>query len=224
MADLQDLFEKHAASSHTKQLALNDLLGPHNWQFNMDSGTLDLGKGRVCSAEIIGTESLSSGTFLWAWANEASNIPPALVRSAEELKALGEREGIEELFTATLPIDGERIKGHKLAMIASGVCNADAYYVGPYEGGAAYFLIRNTPLGNRATTGTLRMIRVIEEIVSTHPCNHREMILSYLNQEGFSVTNRDNHYVAIAENERSLRFSFDDQDRMVKISSEATLE
>lgn len=224
MADFQDLFEKHAASSHTKQLALVDLLGPHGWQFDMDSGTLDFGLGRVCGAEIIGSESHSTGTFLWAWANEASNIPPALVRGAEELKALGEKNGIEELRTPLLSIDGERITGHKLAMIASGVCNADAYYVGPYEGGAAYFLIRNSPLAERATTGTLRMIRVIEEIVNSHSCNHRAMIISYLNQEGFDVANRDNHYVAIAGNERSLRFSFDDQDRMVKISSEVTFE
>ena len=224
MADLQELFEKHVGSSHTKQLALNDLLGPHNWQFDMDSGTLDFGQGRICRAEIIGTESHHSGTFQWAWANDASNIPPALVKASEELRDLGEKNTIDELKTPMLSLDGEHITGHKLAVIASGVCNADAYYVGPYDGGAAYFIIRNTPLANRATTGTLRMIRVIEEVIAAYPCNHRSMILAYLNQEGFSVTNKDNHYVAVAGNERSLRFSFDDQDRLIKLSSELTQE
>ena len=50
------------------------------------------------------------------------------------------------------------------------------------------------------------------------------MILAYLNSEGFSFTNRDTPYVAIAGNERSLHFSFDDHDRMVKIASNLTLE
>ena len=224
MSDLQELFEKHAGSSYTKQLALGDLLGPHRWNFDMGAGTLDFGEGRVCRAEIIGSESRASGTFLWAWANEQSNIPPELTKSVEELRTFGERRGIEELRTPMLSVDGKEITGHKLAMIASGLCNGEAYYAGNYEGGTAYFLLGNTPLANIATTGTLRMIRVIEEVILQFPCNHRTMILAYLNSEGFSFTNRDKHYVAIAGNERSLHFSFDDHDRMVKIASNLTLE
>jgi hypothetical protein len=66
---------------------------------------------------------------------------------ATTLQDLGTREGIEEL---TQPqVESNKVKGHMFAIVACGVCNANAYYRGPYKGGALFFTMQQMPLKNQ---------------------------------------------------------------------------
>lgn len=81
----------------------------------------------------------SSGNWLWAWANTESNIPAHLLVASLSLRAYGEQHGIPQLTSPQLPLG--QINSHSLALLASGICKANAYYRCPYEGGALFVLI-----------------------------------------------------------------------------------
>jgi hypothetical protein len=141
MCHFHELFSRYIAVSFGKQLHLAELVGSSNWHFDLSSGLLSFGNEYRWQVQVLGSEAEESQTWLWAWANEASGIPTALLGSALTLRMLGESHGIAELVEPEVPF-GE-VNGHLLAMIGSGVCRADAYYRCPYQGGAAFVLIKD---------------------------------------------------------------------------------
>ena len=217
MSTLRSLLAHHAASSLTKQHALDDFIGDHHWELDLEQGTVDFGEGRRFPIQILGTESEISNTWLWAWDNRASDIPRRLLTAAHQLHSLGEREGIAELTERTLPLTV--VDGHALALIASGVCNADCYYRGPYEGGAVFFLITYSPLARRAPTPAQRMASVIAQAISLVDVDHRPMVESYLRQEGFEFREQAGALRGWAPDGRKLVVSFDALGRVSQIDA-----
>lgn len=134
----------HRFASFDKQLHLANLVGEQGWHLDLSTGLLSFGNGYIWHVQILGTESDQDRTWLWAWANEGSNIPPSHLQAALRMKALGEEQQIPELTTPILQLGD--IDGHRLAMIASGVCQANAYYRCPYESGSAFVLIQDERL------------------------------------------------------------------------------
>ncbi len=222
-----ELVEQHIGLSFRKQLALGDFLGKHSWQLDLGKGTVDLGKGpglfakrRVYPIQVLGTEAEDSGTWLWAWANTRSNIPPGVMRAVGRVKAFGESEGIDELTTAELP--SSEYPGHLLASIAAGVADADCYYRGPYPGGAAFFLVYETPLRQAPPTPDVRVVNVLAQVIGAFEVNdHRAMARAYLEAEGFHIGEEDSGWSATDESGRSLTISFDDTGRIAQLTSPA---
>jgi hypothetical protein len=136
-ATFTDLFEEAIASSFDKQLAFCDLIGHANWSVSLSDGQIVFGGQRSYAIQIIGSESAIDHTWLWGWANTASNIPPVLLRDALQLQSKGQELGVYELTTALLPLSAD-IDGHHLSSIASTLCQADAYYRCLYDGGALF--------------------------------------------------------------------------------------
>jgi hypothetical protein len=140
---MMDLCVRHVVASFVKQVQLSAILRIlDQWTFDVTTGTLSVGKDLHWHAEILGTESHETNTWLWAWANTGSNLPSALTQASLQMKRLGEEQTIPELTQPQLPLTAD-INGHVLSMIASGVCDGDAYYRGPYDGGAAFLLIKD---------------------------------------------------------------------------------
>ena len=147
LSRLHDLCAAHAALSSEKQRALAAALGDGPWRFSIGAGTISLDGGRfVFPIQLLGTQAEESNTWLWAWANEASNFPPDLLTSANRLRQIGLEEGVMELAEPQLdlgsPDDRPWFDGYYLAMAASGLCQADCYYRAPYEGGALFVLLQ----------------------------------------------------------------------------------
>ena len=216
VSKFQDLLSQHAASSLLKQQALGDFLGNHNWNIDMGAGTVDFGGGRVYPIQIVGTESEHSGTWLWAWANEKSGIPPQLLTCVGALRALGEKEHIEELTQPELELNG--VNGHLLTMTAAGVCGADAYYRGPYEGGAVFFLIQQSPLQKQPAVSPVKLVNLMSSVISQFPVDHRRMAESFLEQQGYVLTQSEGKTVASLEN-NEVTVSFDGVGRMSNLAT-----
>ena len=68
-----------------QQLHLGDLVGDLPWAFDVPTGTLSFGDLHW-HAQILGTESHQTNTWLWAWANTGSNLPPALIQASLQMK------------------------------------------------------------------------------------------------------------------------------------------
>jgi hypothetical protein len=177
---IDQLFLQHVAASYDKQMALSDLIGDSNWQFDMDSQTLSFGSKFHFKIQVLGTESNSSNTWLWGWANEASGIPPSMLKASEELRALGVQEHISELTQAEIPLT-DQVNGHNLSMIASGVCNGQAYYRGPYDGGALYMLIRDENYPQQNVLPVIHITTIFPQLISNIEIeNHRQAFLAYV--------------------------------------------
>ncbi|HEU4329216.1 MAG TPA: hypothetical protein VFS21_39115 [Roseiflexaceae bacterium] len=179
------LFEEHAAAVVERQLALGELLGEHNWWLDLNAGTISFGERLVCPVQVLGTEAEADQTWLWAWANSMSNIPAPLLRAAEQLRALGEREAIRELSDRMVSLD--HANGHMLATVAAGVCRADAYYRCPYEGGAAFVLLEVPELRGRLDASPQHLINVFVQVASTFPINHQRAFVLYFEHRGYTL-------------------------------------
>jgi hypothetical protein len=84
---------------------------------------------------------------------------------------LGLRENIRELTQPKIDLD--QIDGYRFALIASGVCNADCYYRGPY-GGAVFVLLNAPDVRKQADTSVVRMVNVFTQLISLFAVNHRQ--------------------------------------------------
>jgi hypothetical protein len=220
MSQFEELLSQHIASSLLKQYALGEFLGDHYWNVDMRAGTVDFGEGRVYPIQIIGTESEVNGTWLWAWANKASNIPEPLLICANSLRELGTQAGIEALTAPQLELD--EVDGHLLTMLACGVCNADAYYAGGYEGGAAFFLIQQSPLSKQPPVSPMEHINVMSSVISDFPVNHRLMARSFLQQQGYTLTESADEIVATASGSQGITVRFDTLDRISGMETTVT--
>jgi hypothetical protein len=220
-----DLVDQHVGLAFRKQLALADFLGKHSWQLDVTRGTVDFGKSglfgkrRVYRAQILGSEAESSGTWLWAWANKQSNFPVDVLKAVNRVKAFGEENAISELLEPAL--NSTKFPGHLVAMVCTGITGADCYYRGPYPGGAAFFLVLDTPLRDAPATPTVRVINVLTQVVSEYSANHRAMAEAYLKAEGFRVKSTGDGFSATAEDGRALSIRFDDRGRFAGLQTVA---
>src|SRR5512133_2813846 len=122
MTDLISYFERYALISLEKQARLFDFLGEHFLELDLDAGMARFNSDRAYPYQVLGTESDNSLTWLWAWAEEQTEVPPDLLASALEMRAWGEKEGIAECSAPSVDLD--RADGLLLSLIASEVCNA----------------------------------------------------------------------------------------------------
>src|SRR5437879_1368889 len=107
-----------SGSSWIKQLHLSNLIHElPDWHMDVVTGTLSFGDEVQWTTQILGTESHGNNTWLWAWANTASNLPPALIRASLQMKQFGQQQKISELTEPQLSLS-DALNGHVLSMIA----------------------------------------------------------------------------------------------------------
>src|SRR5258707_74309 len=164
--EFKDLFDQHGALAYEKQRHLADVVGDRSWRFDLSTGLLTFDDLRL-PIQMLGTVSESSDTWLWAWANLASNIPNRLLEACTALQAIGRELKVLELTEPELYVE-RYSRGHLLAMVATGLLEGAAYYRGPYDGGAAFFLIPKLPGDNRspAELPNLQLTSVFTDFIS----------------------------------------------------------
>jgi len=110
------------------------------WDYNLDRGTLTFSQDGqpkvIASIQVVGSTSLSSGTWLWSWANQS--FPPRVTREVEKVRAFGELENLPELTQAKRPTD-EHV-GWEMTAIAAKVLGAKGAYRCPGENGLVYVI------------------------------------------------------------------------------------
>lgn len=210
---LHQLFHRYAAASFEKQLRLNELAGECDWNVNLDTGVLSLGDRYHFPIQLLGTESAQSGTWLWAWANPSIENP-AVLSAARRLQEYGDQHGVPEFVEDQFPLD--HAGGHSLGLTASGILQADAYYLGHYGGGAALMLLDAPEVGEVGDDSALRMVQVFTQFISSFPCDHRPALLAYAQEKGYAVQEGEDGLQAT--NARGgLRARFDTNGRLEEL-------
>ncbi|MFI5906892.1 DUF6882 domain-containing protein [Dactylosporangium sp. NPDC051541] len=210
-----ELFAQHVATGMARQLALADVLGERDWQLDLTAGQATFGGDLRYGVQLLGSESQGERSWLWAWANEAGNLPPALLNLATWLRDFGQREGVAEFTTPGFPL--ARADGHRLALVASSLTGRP-YYRGPYDGGAVFFHLEGTPPEVTAPVRPERALTVLQQIIAAFPVDHRTMTRSFLGQQGWTLDETPAAIVARDPSGATLRIDFDDLGRLSKLS------
>jgi hypothetical protein len=97
-----------------------------------------------------------------------------MLHASEEMRAYGKQHNIPALTQESFPLS-EQLNGHLLTMIASGVCNGDAYYRGPYDGGALFMLIRDDHFPHRTVNPALRITSIFPQVIANIPISDHQL-------------------------------------------------
>jgi hypothetical protein len=200
-AALTRLFLQHGAASYDKQLYLQAMLGKARWSFALDEGVLAFVQPHQeplqLSVQLLGTESAETHTWLWAWANPGSGIPTRLLRSAQDLRAFGEREGVPELHTPQLPLSAQ-INGGRMAAIACGVARAACFFRVGYPGGLLFMLIKDAAYKRSVMHPLRRIAQVFPRFVAQNEVTDaRAAFISYLQFYRLKVEEEPNRVTAV---------------------------
>ncbi|MDJ0365584.1 hypothetical protein QMK33_10495 [Hymenobacter sp. H14-R3] len=137
----QELLERYAALAYDRQTDLHEVIGDNDWNADMNLGTISFGPQLVFPIQVLGTFSHVAETWLWAWADAQSNLPPQLLSQAQQLREYGEQHGIE-LLTAP-DFDATTQDLHVIGSIASGMFGASGYYLANYGQGTLVVTIKS---------------------------------------------------------------------------------
>lgn len=216
----EDLFHENAGFGFAKQMVLADVLEERDWSVDIEKGQVHFGDDLAYPIQLLGTESEADGTWLWAWANDESTLPPDLLKSCLSLRELGKAEKIPQLTEASFSIDSAG--GHMLSMIASGLNLESCYYRGPYDGGALYFLINDVeevilPIEPQTA------LTAITEVIANFDVNHRKMADHFLSGLGFDVTREERRLVADTF-DCQITIEFDELSRITDINGRMEAE
>lgn len=216
------LLARHAAGAMLKQLSLDDQVGKEaTVDVDLEAGTLRFGKGPTHPVQLLGTEASGDRTWLWAWANADSKLPPQLVVAAGKLRKVGTERQLQELFVKRLPLD--EADGHRLSAIAVGLLGAGSYYRGPYGSGerqgAAYYLLTDFPRPAQLDQSPPRLIRAVEMALSVYEVDHRAVVRGLAADLKLKLAEKPGALVVTAAKGTPVEFRFDDQGRLTKATA-----
>ena len=154
-----------------------------------------------------------SNTWLWAWANEASQIPDRLLAGARMVKSEAERAEAVDYCRAQVPISYDRL-GAELSIVSTGHLGLYTYYAAGYDGGAMYCAVERCPEAEEtAPRDGLMVNRVIFTAISALDMNHREAVHAYLGQP--AAQEGENMIWDVGHEQ--VKVCFDDQGRVTKL-------
>lgn len=150
-----ELFSKFRHKAVHELMDLNELCEKEyrisswpKWEYDLDRGTLAFtqdGVPRVLALiQVVGTTSISGGTWLWGWANES--LTPKVTTQLAKVRAFGEAENISELTNAELPDD--EYLGWGMTAVAAKLLGAKGAYRCPGENGFVYVVYSSIGFAN----------------------------------------------------------------------------
>ena len=215
MLTFDRLFAEHVATGLARQMALSDLIGDRDWQLDLTSGTVTFGGDLTYHVQLLGTESHDADTWLWAWANEASDLPPALLALCGWLREYGHSQAVAEFTEPTFAL--QRADGHRLALLASGLTGR-CYFRGPYPGGAVFFHLDDAPPQINAPVRPERALSVLGQVIAGFPVDHRIAVESFLRQQSWRLDSAPTSVTARHTDGSTMRVDFDALGRVSNMS------
>jgi hypothetical protein len=216
MAAFTELLAKHVGAAYARQLAFLDLIGDRHWSLKTSEGVVRFGNDLAFPIQLLGTESSGDNSWLWAWANEQSRLPPQLLVACNQLRDIGAREGTTEFCERSFSLD--KANGHSLASVASGIVGDCCYFRGPYDGGALYFLVQEIDGSVLAPVASERAVTVLSEVISQFDVDHRVMSEAFLRSQGFSLESTPDGLQAVRRGD-AIQLSLDAQGRITNIGA-----
>jgi hypothetical protein len=212
MKTFTDYLEQYALFSLEKQGKLAGIIGESMHELDLDAGLIRFSRNLAFPFQVLGTESDNTLTWLWAWAEEQTDIPENLRQTSLQLRDWGVREGIREF---TMPsVDLDRADGNSLAMVSTSIAMANSYFRDSYEGGAAYLLIFDKSIENEPSFDRASLFRHLTDLLSRYELDHKKVLLSYLERKGLSPVAKDTVVTCELETGERVNAEFDDAGKL----------
>lgn len=212
----QELLEQYGGIGLDKQRNLYEVIGDNSWNADLTKGEISFGGQLTFPIQVLGTFSHSSKTWLWAWANTQSGIPPNLQQHALQLKNHGEAHEIPLLKHSDY--DAEINDLHLIGMIASGMFNTSAYYLADYGQGIMLVTFKSAIIDKTDSVDVARISTVFPELISTFEMNHRAAFENYVKSKGFAIDQQEQQTIA-EKNGTKITAVFDELSRLTKLHS-----
>ena len=211
---IPELLACYAAIAYDKQNDFYEVIGDNSWNFDTESGTISFGPELVFPAQILGTFSHSSQTWLWAWANEQSKVPTPLLHQALQLKAYGEQYHIDLLSASDFDASEEDL--HIIGSIASGMFDASGYYLADYGQGVMVITVQSAQVDQLRRNDSARILHAFSQAISFFEMQHKPAFLHYLTLKGYTTS--DNGDSVTATNaQATLTATFDNLGRLTNL-------
>src|SRR5262249_21316260 len=108
--------------------------------------------------------------------------------------------------------------GHTLALIASGLCQANAYYRAPYDGGALFLLIQDDIFPRCQEPPLARIASVFPQAIAALDIpNHRLALAGHLVHYALDAQDGRARVVVRKAGQPVLTANFDEVDRLTKL-------
>ena len=195
-----------------KQAVLADLIKDRPWEVDLEEGVIWFGDDIEAEAEALGSEDPSVGTWLWAWANEAWDLPPMRVESALRVREVGRKWDVPELAEPEWSLDGLR-NGHGMALVACGLLDLPAYYSGP-AGEASALLVVYHPALALGPPDPVRATTALTRSIASFALDHRAVVAGYAKHRPVPIASRASRVALDFGGGLLLEVAFDGQDRV----------
>ncbi len=212
---LRDLFDLHAVASRQKHAHLLSVVADTPYSLDAKTGMAVFGE-QGWLAQLLGTESIASKSWLWSWAESKSTAPKAMAKAAEKLCATGAEKGIEDLRIPEQAL--ELVRGEVIASIASGLFGVGPYFRVAYDGGALYGVITDPAFPALPTTDAAKAAAVFSQAVTELDLsNHFNAFLGYVKWLKWSHTSDGRDITAIDHEGHAVNARFGEDKRMASI-------
>lgn len=216
---LQSLIEQYGGIGFEKQIDLEDVIVDKPWEIDMDELQLVFGDDLHCSFQLLGTFSHSTKTWLWAWANEQSDLPEDVIEQSLELKKYGEENNID-LFK-TPKFDATEDDLHLFGLIASGMFKSSGYYIADFGQGTLVLTFNNDYIDqiHKENDTHYRVASVIPQLIADYEVNHYAAIKHYLLAKDYQIIFDDGLKLIATKGGKQITAEFDNSSRIIGLKS-----
>ena len=218
MSTFRRQFERCALVSLEKREKLLSLVGEHFLQLDLDEGMARFNEHLSLPFQVLGTESDNTLTWLWAWAEEQTEIPEQLVEASHEVRAWLGRQGMSDLTRPSIDLD--TADGTMFAAVATDVCRAGAFYRDHYEGGSLFILLFSSDIDRQPDLDRAALVRILNDLFAQYDLDHRIVLISYLRAKDLPyLETADSLSAQLANGERIIA-EFGTNGRLERINGE----
>jgi hypothetical protein len=221
---IEPLFDTYVLGSAEQQEHAQEVVGGRAFEADLTRGTVTFGSELTVRAELVGTEATDPGSWMWVWANP-SGFPDPVTGAARHARGYGEQNGVAELTTAEVPLDGAPV-GYRLTVVTCGLAGGYAFYPAPAAPGTTAYLLLDSPALALPPVRLTRVLTVLTAVTASGQVQDwRRALHTYAGQRGLEVRPDDRGIELVhAGGEGSIRVDLDQLGRVANITGHLQAE
>lgn len=217
-SELYDIISKHIGVARLKQKSFAKTVLFNNWNININKGLIYL-DNKAFKIQLMGTESISSNSWLWAFANPGNYSKEVLDASISTYNYLNKEVSKEEISEEIML--SKNINGHTLCSIATSLNENTCYYCCRYnENTSLYVLIENIDLDLEDIISFVEIMTIFTELIDMYDLNHRLLVENTLKIVCDKLESDSSEVKGILRNGEKILVVFDDSGRINTITNE----
>lgn len=211
-----ELLARSVGVARLRQQRLGEFLGGRDWN-------VDFSRGVVTFAELefpmgfLGSESHSQNNWMWG-SHNVNGFGGDVIADVTNFVQGPLMADMPDLAGDTVPLD-DYFNGHNISSVIAAQCGRTCYYRCPYDGGAAFVLVKGLPDELFAPVPAESIITTLMELVNTGLYAHRPLAAGMLNANCSSVEAAPDKMVGTYANGSKLELNFDELGRMRNFKS-----